>query len=250
MQMAEKQSRALSLLEHKIGYHFENQELLKTALTCPSYRAEQATKSVSDNQRLEFLGDAVFGLLAAQFVYTRFPEDQEGALTMRRSYLASGHALAVLARQIELGDFLSIGKRDEARGGRDSDRALADALEALLGAAWCDGGIDAARLVFEKLIINLPEMPRDLWTNNPKGQLQELAQHHAWLASPVYELIEVTGPQHLPVYTVKARVATGHEALGKGATKQAAEVAAASALLTCLKAVAAEGGLIKSETLP
>jgi ribonuclease-3 len=221
-------------LEKTLGYAFKNRKLLETALTNPSYRADHAGEGVKDNQRLEFLGDAVFGLLTAQQVYELYADEDEGGLTVRRSHLASGRALAELARRVGLGPYLRLGK-GEAASGRDKDKSLTDAMEAVFGAAWCDGGLKAVKAIFAKLMSDGAQAPLDVWAENPKGQLQELAQRNAWPASPAYELTEVTGPSHAPAYTVKAKVHGGHEALGTGKTKRAAEVAAAQALLRVLE---------------
>ena len=132
--MAEPEGDAsLEALEALIGYTFKNRALLVTALTNPSYRADHAPERIEDNQRLEFLGDAVFGLLTAQLVFDRYAADDEGGLTVRRSRLASGRGLADLARRIGLGDFLRLGRGDEAAGGRAKNKALTDAMEAVLG---------------------------------------------------------------------------------------------------------------------
>ena len=226
----------LRALEKTLGYAFKNRALLVTAVTNPSYRSDHTAENVEDNQRLEFLGDAVFGLLSAQQVFERYADEDEGGLTVRRSHVASGRALAELARRIGLGRYLRLGKGDEAAGGRDKDKSLTDAMEAVFGAAWCDGGLKAVKAIFAKLMADPPEVPLDVWADNPKGQLQELAQRKAWPDSPAYELIEVTGPDHAPDYTVKARVHGGHDAQGTGRTKRAAEVAAARALLERLTA--------------
>ncbi len=228
-----KKNDPLRALEKTIGYAFKNRRLLETALTNPSYRADHASAGLEDNQRLEFLGDAVFGLLTAQQVFERYADEDEGGLTVRRSHLASGRALAGLARRIGLGQYLRLGKGEEAVG-RDKDKSLTDAMEAVFGAAWCDGGIKAVKAIFAKLMAADSEAPLDVWADNPKGRLQELAQRNAWQGSPTYKLMEVTGPNHAPVYTVRATVCGGHEALGAGRTKRAAEVVAAQALLRLL----------------
>lgn len=229
-----KKKDPLRALEKTLGYAFKKRELLETALTNPSYRADHATEGIKDNQRLEFLGDAVFGLLTAQQVFERYADEDEGGLTVRRSHLASGRALAELARRIGLGQYQRLGK-GEAAVGRDKDKSLTDAMEAVFGAAWCDGGIKAVKAIYAKLMGDDAEAPLDVWAENPKGRLQELAQRNAWPDSPTYELMDVTGPNHAPDYTVKAKVHGGHEAAGTGRTKRAAEVAAAQALLRHLE---------------
>ena len=221
----------LRALEATLGYAFKERRLLVTALTNPSYRADHPAEKPQDNQRLEFLGDAVFGLLSAQEVFERYTDEDEGGLTVRRSHVASGRALAELARRIGLGGYLLLGKGNEAIGGRDQDKSLTDAMEAVFGAVWCDGGLPAAQTVYANLMGNESPKQLDVWADNPKGRLQELAQRHAWPDSPAYELVSTVGPCHAPQYTVKARVDGGYEAEGVGKTKRAAEVNAAKALL-------------------
>lgn len=230
------QERADELLplETLLGHTFADRQLLVTALTSPSFRAVPGNESVADNQRLEFLGDAVFGLLSAEHLFTRYPEENEGSMTVRRSLMASGKALASMARGIGLGKYLRMRKQDEAQGGRDNDRFLAEAMEALFGAVWRDGGLAAAQSFFDRLAEFVQQEPPDPWVGNPKGSLQELAQKHAWPDSPSYTLIECQGPDHAPEYTVRASVHEGHSAEGIGKTKREAEVAAASALLRLL----------------
>lgn len=229
-----KKDDPLRALEKTLGYAFKKRALLETALTNPSYRADHAAERIADNQRLEFLGDAVFGLLTAQQVYEKYADEDEGGLTVRRSHLASGRALAELARRIGLGQYLRLGK-GEAANGRDKDKLLTDSMEAVFGAAWCDGGHKAVKVIYAKLMSGDSEAPLDVWADNPKGRLQELAQRNAWPDSPSYELSEVSGPNHAPAYTVKAKVHGGHEALGSGRTKRAAEAVAAQALLQQLE---------------
>jgi ribonuclease-3 len=234
--LLKRKTDPLKSLERALGYAFKNRALLETALTVPSYRAERGNEGVADNQRLEFLGDAVFGLLSADRVFVRHEAEDEGRLTVRRSRLASGRALAEMARRIGLGPHLRLSKVDEASGGRDKDRGLADALEAVFGAAWQDGGLKAARAIFRKLVEGQPSDERDLWDENPKGCLQEIAQRHAWPDSPAYELVGSEGPAHAPIYTVRVRVAGDRQAVGVGPTKRAAEVAGARSLLAALRA--------------
>ena len=226
---------ALGRLEETLGYAFKGRAVLETALTAPSYRAEHRAEADGDNQRLEFLGDAVFGLLSARHLFQKYAEDDEGALTVRRSRLANGRALARLARRIGLGQYLRLGKGDEVEGARDKDRWLTDAMEAVFGAAWCDGGLDAAQAVYDKLVDGCVDDALDPWAENPKGRLQEVAQRHAWPELPAYELVGASGPDHAPEYTVAGRVYGGYEAQGVGRTKRAAEVAAATALLRMLE---------------
>ena len=228
---------ALVALEATLGYAFKDRALLETALTAPSFRATQGVEPCADNQRLEFLGDAVLGLLAAEHLFSAYQDAGEGVLTIRRSHLTSGTALARLARRLGLGAYLRIGVSDKMTGGVNKDRLLAEALEAVFGALWREGGISVARPVFEAMLRLEEEVPAaDLQGDNPKGHLQEIAQRCAWAELPAYELVSASGPDHAPVYVVRVRVEGGREATGEGTTKRAAMVAAARCMLDILKA--------------
>jgi len=220
-------------LEKRIGYHFKDRALLQTAVTHPSYCFEHVGER-QDNQRLEYLGDAVLGLLAAQYVYAHHADADEGRLTMLRSHVASGKSLAKTARSIGLGAYLRMGKGEERGGGRDRDGMLADGMEAVFGAAWLDGGLRASSKLFTKLIASrLDAALANSRLDNPKGVLQELAQRE-YQCAPVYERLAVEGPAHAPNYRAKVRV-QAHEATGEGTTRRAAEAAAALQLLERLR---------------
>jgi len=224
----------LAALEATLGYTFRDRGLLERAVTAPSFRAAQGV--CADNQRLEFLGDAVLGLLAAEHLFNTHQDAGEGILTIRRSHLTSGIALARLARRIGLGTYLRIGLSDKMTGGVNKDRLLAEAMEAVFGALWCEGGISVARSVFEAMLQLEEEVPvADLQESNPKGHLQEIAQRCAWAELPAYELVSASGPDHAPIYVVRVRVEGGREATGEGTTKRAAMVSAARRMLDILK---------------
>jgi ribonuclease-3 len=230
MQRIEK----LEKLQEILGYKFKDTTLLDMALTPPAYRGRNPDTVKSDNQRLEFLGDAVYGLLAAEYVYHHSPDLAEGALTLHVTHMANGRTLAELARSFDLGEYIlapSI-QVDE----RSVDRTLEDALEAIFGAVWCDGGYPAAAQLFENLITKLPAMSSERWFDNPKGALQELAQRHGWADSPLYTLIDSEGPDHDPAYTMQASVYGGYQAQYTAGTKRTAEAGAAEALIRILKA--------------
>lgn len=230
----EKQDKVMmDALETTLGYVFENRALLELALTSPSYRAASA-ETCEDNQRLEFLGDAVLGLLAAEHLFNLHPVAAEGELTIRRSHLIAGKTLAEVARRIELDKYLRIGVSDAITGGSGKDRLLADALEAIFGAIWCDAGLEAVNRVFRAHFLEIEDAFSDPWANNSKGQLQEMAQRHAWPDSPTYECIHVEGPDHAPMYTIRVTVAGGYSAQGEGRSKRIAEKEAARRLLHIL----------------
>jgi len=219
-------------LERALGYRFRNRSLLEQALVHPSYRYE--TDGVSaDNQRLEFLGDAVLGMITAAHLFESCPDHPEGELTSRRSQLTSGAALARVGAQIGLGAYLKIGKGEERSGGRSRVSNLTDAVEALIGAAWLDGGVKGAEKIIRKLI--LPAVGQEVETGetNPKGRLQELVQAR-WKVSPVYVLTGTEGPAHEAFFTVEVRLPDGACWTGRGSGKRAAETEAARAALAVL----------------
>lgn len=213
-------------LEEKIGYCFQTPALLELALATPAVR--MTTPDAQDNQRLEFLGDAVIGLLSADWLYAHFPEAQEGLLTVRRRHLVSGAMLAEVGERLNLRAYL---KRNEgAQELPPRAKVLADGVEALLGAVWLDGGLESARAVFLTLGLPLAHAFNE-WDDNPKGYLQACAQKLAVPILPIYCVINKKGTSHKPTITVRVRVEGLGEAQGEGASKNAAEVAAASALL-------------------
>ena len=227
--MFARRNDPLRELERTIGYRFRKRALLQAALTHPSFTFEVGALE-QDNQRLEYLGDAVLGLLAAQHAFERHTDADEGLLTVLRSQIANGRALAEMARAIHLGTFLRMGKGEERAGGRDRDNMLADSMEALFGAAWLDGGLRASRKLFVKLVApRLEAQSAAAWTGNPKGELQELAQR-VYRAAPDYQRVAIEGPAHAPRYRVLVNVGTS-SACGEGRTVRAAEAAAAAAWL-------------------
>jgi ribonuclease-3 len=220
-------------IQKKIDYQFIDVSLLRRALTHPSARHEKNLEE--DNQRLEFLGDAVIGLLTAEFGHHEYKYMQEGQLTMLRSGAASTGALASIARSLTLGAYLDLGKGEENNGGRDRDNNLADALEAMMGACYLDGGLVAARRVFARLFQPMLERnSASVLHRNPKGELQELAQARG-LPNPEYRVISEEGPAHRPTFVVQATLEEGRSALGEGNSKRAAEVLAADRLLEIMR---------------
>jgi ribonuclease-3 len=229
--------KQLKELQRSLKYRFRDISLLDAALTAPSYRGRNPDTVKSDNQRLEFLGDAVYGILAAEHVFKTHPDAGEGELTLLVTHLANGRSLADLARSLRLHEYLRTSAGDSSgTGGECSDRELEDALEALFGAVWCDGGYKPALKLFRRSLKSIPDMPEERWHGNPKGALQELAQKHAWPDSPMYTLIDSTGPDHNPEYTMSVSVHGGFQAEFTAGTKRAAETGAAEALIRILKA--------------
>ncbi|MCU0857188.1 MAG: ribonuclease III [Pontiellaceae bacterium] len=209
--------------EKRIKYRFKKKALLAAALTHPSFRYEDAATE-EDNQRLEFLGDAVLGLLAADLLMERNPQAAEGELTKLKSAITSGTALASAARVLGLGEHLRLGRGESVSGGADRDSNLEDALEALLGAIWLDGGLKAARKFFERNIFQPLESAEPV-PENPKGMLQEYAQKKGYPV-PDYQVIEATGPDHARHYCVEVTVST-YAYRGEGSSRREAEKRAA-----------------------
>jgi ribonuclease-3 len=218
-----------------IGYVFRDVVLAECAITLPSWYVETAVGR--DNQRLEFLGDAVLGLLAANHLYNSFPDLDEGEMSLLRTRVTSGRALAEVAREIGLNALLRIGKSEEAVGGREREGALADAIEAVFGAVWLDGGLAAVEGVYNRLLAHRASAANGVLAvrrDNPKGCLQELTQAEDG-SVPCYRLVTISGPPHKPLYRVSVTLNSGLRAMAEGASKRAAEAAAAQAVLELLE---------------
>ena len=213
-------------LEHKIGHKFRNSLLLAEAMTHPSL-GHETQRHHFDNQRLEFLGDAVLQLIITEHLYTMFPREAEGRLTKLRSRLVSREALRGHAAKLELGQFLMMGRGEEACGGRERTSTLADAFEALLGAIYLDTNLDTARrFVLTLAADDLAQLEVEPIDINPKGHLQELLQAIS-PRSPVYELISEQGPEHEKTFVVRVVWEGMPLGEGSGRSKKQAETAAA-----------------------
>lgn len=213
----------------KTGYAFQQPALLTEALTHPSFAAEQ-TDTPPHNQRLEFLGDAVLQLTVTVHLYRRYPDLDEGRLTKVRSALTSEPALVQMATAVGIGEFILLGKGERQNGGDTRPSTLADTFEAVLGAMYLDGGLDPARdFILRVLGEAVPEPLELLADENPKGVLQELVQER-FAVVPVYRVLRVTGPEHLPEFEVSVTFAgqefgTARAGCRKDAEKQAARLA-------------------------
>ncbi len=209
-----------------LGHDFRQEDLLATALTTPSCRMDDL--SVRDNQRLEFLGDAVLGLLAAEQLVAAFPTETEGALTVMRTHMVSTHALCEAADRLGL-----VGKLRRAAHlppFAKNAKTVADAVEAIVGAAYLDGGFEGAREVFRTLALR-SRADEGEWGENPKGELQVKAQAMTPPRRPEYVLISTSGKAHAPVFTVRVSVEGLGEATASASTHKGAEAAAAARLL-------------------
>ncbi|MEC8943109.1 MAG: ribonuclease III [Verrucomicrobiota bacterium] len=216
----------MDALVEKLGYQFKDQDLLVQSMTHPSMSAEQR-EAVEDNQRLEFLGDAVLQVILTEHLYLVLPDQGEGHLTKIRASLVSRKALADCALRLGLGEYLRLGKGEEANGGRHRESNLADAFEALLGAICLDGGITGAREVTMRLMDeDLQEALEGEDTSNPKGRLQEELQALR-RESPYYRILAEEGPDHLKQFRVEVLWGGNPLGAGRGSSKKNAETAAA-----------------------
>jgi ribonuclease-3 len=216
----------VSPVEQRIGYKFRNSLLLAEALTHPSV-GHEAQRYHFDNQRLEFLGDAVLQLVITEYLFRHFSGEAEGQLTKLRSRLVSRETLKTHAVTLDLGRYLLMGRGEEASGGRERTSTLADAFEALIGAIYLDSDLETAKkFILEQARSDLEQIIAEPVDINPKGQLQELLQSIS-PSSPVYELLSQSGPEHDKTFVVQAvweGIVLGR---GSGRSKKQAETAAA-----------------------
>lgn len=223
----------LGKLEQTIGYSFSDKNLLFMALTHSSYANEnKRKKKTNNNERLEFLGDAVLELTISDYLFHQYPERDEGKLTKLRSSLVCEYTLAICARDISLGNYLLLSKGEDLTGGRERDSILSDAFEAVIGAIYLDGGIEEAKeFIYEFLLKDVED--KSLFYD-AKTILQELVQARN-LGKLSYELVEESGPDHSKNFTVRVRISDEIYAFGMGKTKKGAEQIAAYETILLLK---------------
>ena len=224
--MQEKLKRVTDAL----GYTFRDEALLRRALTHPSAGQEKAGGK-EDNQRLEFLGDAVLQYLMSDKLYRAHPSDREGSLTHMRALLVCEAALSQIAAKLGIGEALAMDRGEELTGGRTKPSVLCDAMEAVLAAVYLDGGMDAARAVIERCWPGEGEVSRPM--QDSKGQLQELLQKNGG-ETPTYAIVGTSGPPHAPEFEAAVYRGGTEIARGTGRTKKQAEQAAALAALQVL----------------
>jgi ribonuclease-3 len=222
----------LTALQAAIGIDFRDPALLRRALTHASYLNENPDCSWGDNERLEFLGDAVVDFVAADYVYAHFPDWQEGQLTSLRAEWVRADTLAQFAAAIDLGAYLLLGHGEEQGGGRTRAAMLSDAFEALVGAIYLDVGLQSARRFVVPFLEALAQAASAA-LRDPKSRLQEWAQS-AVRAAPVYVTVQESGPDHARQFTVEVLIQGQVRGRGTGRSKQAAEQAAARAALETL----------------
>ena len=220
-------------LEVAIGYRFKNITLLQNALTHSSYANERWHNSLKSNERLEFLGDSILGMVVAEYLYKNFPDRPEGELTRMRADMVCEKTLASVAARINLGHHLMLGNGEEQGGGRSRDSILADAVESVIAASFLDGGMAAARSFIEKFI--LVEVPvRKMHNADYKTALQELIQQKK-NQTLSYALVGESGPDHDKRFEVEVSLNGRVIGTGTGSSKKRAEQMAAQSALENLQ---------------
>jgi ribonuclease-3 len=238
-------------LEDRLGYKFSTRELLDRALThssaVPDLRAAGSEESVSlllprDNERLEFLGDAVLELLTSEYLLTSFPEWSEGQLSKSRARIVNAGSLEATARRLRLGEHLRLGRGEEKTGGREKQTLLADAFEAVVAAVYLDGGLGAVREVLRKHLFDqaLEERGESISESDRKSALQELLQGQG-RAPAEYRVAGESGPDHQKVFQIEVWIEGACMATGEGSTKKEAEQRAARSALEQLERAEAKG---------
>lgn len=214
-------------IQNKINYYFKDISLLETALSHSSYTNEMGKPFTACNERLEFLGDAVLETVSSEILFNKYPEKKEGELSKQRASLVCEASLAYFAKEIELDECIMLGYGEEKTGGRERKSIISDCMEALIGAIYLDGGLEAAKAFIEKYILYDIENTRFFSDN--KSALQEILQ--ANMGVPKYQLVKESGPSHDKLFTV--RVKLGNKVLGEGCAhskKEAEQIAAGVAL--------------------
>jgi len=234
-------------LEGRLGHRFQSPELLERALThssaIPELRADRKDESASaetaqDNERLEFLGDAVLELLAREYLLASFPGWNEGQLSKSRARLVNAHSLQDAARRVNLGEHLRLGRGEEKTGGREKPTLLADAFEAVIAAVYLDAGLDAARQMLKRLLFEqaLEERGAGIADSDRKSALQEFLQGRG-IPPAEYRLTGESGPDHQKVFAVEVWINGERAAGGEGSTKKEAEQRAAQSAMELLERV-------------
>ena len=225
--------RKLKELQERIGYRFQREELLHQALSHSSYVNEHRQEAGGDNERLEFLGDAVLELSSSECLYLEYPEMPEGDMTKLRASLVCEPTLAMCAREMNLPDYLLLGKGEEHTGGRFRDSIVSDALEALLGAIYLDGGFASAKEFVKKWILTDIEHKKLFYDS--KTILQEMAQRDYRDQEVSYVLVGEEGPDHAKQFIAEVRIGGKTLGRGRGSTKKGAEQEAAYRAIILLK---------------
>lgn len=220
-------------LEERLGYAFQDAALLERALTHSSYANENKAKGETSNERLEFLGDSVLGMVVADYLFRAHPDMPEGELTRTRAALVCEDSLVEVAAQLGLGEYLKLGRGEDAGGGRNRPSIRADAVEAVIAAVYLDGGIGSARKLITKFILTDNEREQEGGSRDYKTALQELVQRESGQALN-YRLLGESGPDHAKVFSVEVDLNGAPVGTGEGRSKKEAEQNAAKAAIAKL----------------
>jgi len=223
--MNKSNSEVVSLIEERIGYKFQNEELLLEALTHSSYTNEMKINKRNCYERLEFLGDAVLEMISSEFLYNTYPNDPEGILSKTRASMVCEPSLAICARRMKLGELIFFGKGEEMAGGRERDSILCDVTEAVLGAIYLDSGLDNSKKYVMTHI--LKDLKKEDLFNDYKTILQERVYKEKPGSQVVYNILSQTGPEHEKVFEANVVINGEEVARGSGSSKKAAHQAAA-----------------------
>ncbi len=226
--------KSLEELEQVLGHTFKNRQLLRDAITHRSYSNEHRDQGRQDNEKLEFLGDAVLDLTIGHMLMVRYPRLREGQLSVTRSQVVSEKGLSALASDLGLGEFLYLGKGELKSGGRRKASILADALEAVIAAVYLDSGFSAVWKLVGRLFESSVSSVEETGFYDFKTRLQELAQSRL-KATPVYRVVATSGPDHAKIFEVSVEIAGREWGRGQGASKKRAEQYAAGNASFCLE---------------
>jgi len=225
----------LTLLQRRLSFFFNEPKRLQQALTHKSYLNEAKEEGVKDNERLEFLGDAVLDLIISDILMERFPDASEGALSKMKSRIVSEETLARVAKQIDLGNFLYLGRGEEVTHGKEKRSLLADAMEAVIAAIYLDKGLSSVQeVVLKRFQQSLEELTQSKLTSDYKTELQEQCQKR-FGSLPVYRVAQESGPDHQKIFEIEIRIDEVPYGMGAGSSKKEAEQRAAKIALEQLQ---------------
>ncbi|HSX12332.1 MAG TPA: ribonuclease III [Rhabdochlamydiaceae bacterium] len=223
----------ISLIEERLGYSFKNKELLVLAFVHRSFFNENREQVSAHNERLEFLGDSVLGLLISNYLYEQLPEETEGQLSYLRSRIVDAASCAQYIQKLSVGEFVLLGRGEKMNDGKGRETILADLFEALVGAIYLDGGMDAALQFFKHKIVDQLQLLIQQPGRNWKADFQDYCQKK-YQRPPTYKVVEESGPDHNKVFVVAALLGEQEYGRGEGSSKKQAEQAAAEAALGSL----------------
>lgn len=226
--------KRLQELETCIGYHFQDCAVLRNAVTHSSYANERHMGKLACNERLEFLGDAVLEIVVSEFLYHTYPDEPEGVLTRKRASIVCEQTLALCAKELKLGEYLLLGKGEEQTGGRNRNSIISDAVEAVIGAIYLDGGFTNAKEFIHRVV--LTDLENKQLFYDSKTTLQELVQGFEEEIGLTYRLVAEDGPDHNKIFVVEVLVGEKVMGNGSGSTKKAAEQEAAYHAILALRA--------------